>query len=174
MSTVHAKIYCVFAIILFEILSKHFIPLPAEMVRDLRKLIKVNKDGFVFSEDGGLQPVTRRRVYLGLHRALNNIGIGEDDIKKRGLNVHAWRHFANTEFLKGNLSVKKVQAVTGHKTEGMTDNYTHFDPLEFSEVNKIQEALLKPKKNKPAKETPVLKIVKKPEVKKAVGRVKAS
>jgi len=87
--------------------------------------------------------------------------------------------YCNTELLKGGLTVKKVQAVTGHKTEGMTDNYTHFDPLEFSEVNKIQETLLKPKKNKtekkkPAKETPVLKIVKIPEVKKAVRQEKAS
>jgi integrase len=131
---------------------KHHIPLPAELVRDLRKLIKINGDGFVFSEDGGETPITRRRVYLGLQRACGNIGIDEDEMKKRGINVHAWRHFCNTELLKGGLTVKKVQAVTGHKSEGMTDNYTHFDPMEFSEVSKIQEALLKPKKDIQKKE----------------------
>jgi integrase len=111
---------------------KHLVPLPSELVNDLRKLILINNDGFVFSEDGGENPITRRRFYLGLHRAFKKIGINEDDIRSRGLNIHAWRHFCNTELLRGGLSVKKVQAVTGHKTESMTDNYTHFDPLEFT------------------------------------------
>jgi hypothetical protein len=30
----------------------------------------------------------------------------------------------------------------------MTDNYTHFDPLEFTEVNRVQEMLLEPKVKK--------------------------
>ena len=137
---------------------KLLIPLPGELVKDLRKLIAINQDGYVFSENGGEEPITRRRFYLGLHRAFRNIGISEEDIKERGLNIHAWRHFCNTELLRGGLSVKKVQAVTGHKTEGMTDNYTQFDPLEFVEVSKIQNNLLKP--NKPQKEKPILSLVK--------------
>ena len=153
---------------------KHLVPLPAEMVRDLRKLIKINNDGFVFSEDGGETPITRRRFYLGLHRAFNNIGIGEDEIRQRGLNIHAWRHFCNTELLRGGLTVKKVQAVTGHKSESMTDNYTHFNSLEFVEVTKIQEMLLAPKEEKPKEERPALTLVKVPEAKKDERRRKAS
>jgi integrase len=152
---------------------KHQIPLIPELVRDLRELIAVNKDGFVFSEDGGAKPITRRRFYLGVHRAFKNIGISEDEIKERGLNIHAWRHFCNTELLKGGMSVKKVQAVTGHKTEGMTDNYTHFNPLEFSEVTKIQEMLLAPKEEKTEKERPVFALVKPTEVK-PITQIKAS
>jgi integrase len=153
---------------------KHHIPLPAELVRDLRKLIKINDDGFVFSEDGGATPITRRRIYLGLQRACGNIGIDEDEMKKRGINVHGWRHFCNTELLKGGLSVKKVQAVTGHKSENMTDNYTHFDPMEFSEVSKIQKMLLEPKKEKLEKERSTLKLVKSTETEKTEWRRKVS
>jgi integrase len=145
---------------------KHLVPLPAELVRDLRKLTRVN--------DGGLKPVTRRRLYLSLQRAFGKIGLSEDDIKKRGLNVHAWRHFCNTELLRGGLSVKKVQAVTGHKTERMTDNYTHFDPLEFTEVNRIQEMLLAPKEDKPKHERPALTLVKMPDENKSGRQIKAS
>jgi len=145
---------------------KHQIPLTTELARNLQKLVKINQDGFVFSEDGGETPITRRRVYLGLQRACSNIGIDEDEMKKRGINVHAWRHFCNTELLKGGLTVKKVQAVTGHKSEKMTDNYTHFDPMEFSDVSKIQEMLLEPKNAKSKKEGPALTLVKKPEVEK--------
>jgi integrase len=154
--------------------TEHNVPLPAELVKDLKKLIKINDDGFVFSEDGGQNPITRRRIYLGLQRACRNIGIDEDEMKKRGINVHAWRHFCNTELLKGGLTVKKVQAVTGHKTEGMTDNYTHFDPLEFTEVSKIQEMLLKPKRVKADKEKPTLTLVKKTDTEKEKKRRKAS
>jgi site-specific recombinase XerD len=64
------------------------------------------------------------------------------EIKERGLNVHAWRHFCNTELQRAGLTVQKVQAVTGHKSVGMTEHYTHFDPMDFGEVPKVQEELL--------------------------------
>ncbi|WP_461257188.1 tyrosine-type recombinase/integrase, partial [Treponema sp. R80B11-R83G3] len=98
--------------------------------------------------------------------ALQNIGISEKEINERGLNVHAWRHFCNTEMLKGGLSVKKVQAVIGHKTEKMTDRYTHFDPMDFGEVTEIQKALLK-KPETSGKEIPPFTLVKMPNDEKA-------
>jgi integrase len=156
---------------------KHHIPLTGELVRDLRKLMKVNGDGFLFSLDGGIKPVTGRHIYNGLRKALKNIGISETEIEERGLNIHAWRHFCNTELQKAGLTVKKVQAVTGHKSEAMTEHYTHFDPLEFGEVPKIQAALLKKKPKKQegaANERPALTIVKLTENGKAAGRKKAS
>jgi integrase len=156
---------------------KHHIPLTAELVADLRKLMKINGQGFIFSLDGGATPVTRMHVYKGLKKALNNIGINDTEIGERGLNIHAWRHFCNTELQKAGLTIQKVQAVTGHKTEDMTERYTHFDPLDFGEVPKIQAALLKKKPKKQetgTKETPALTLVKMPEDKKPVQRKKAS
>jgi hypothetical protein len=76
--------------------------------------------------------------------------------------------------LKGGLTVKKVQAVTGHKTEGMTDNYTHFNPLEFTEVSTIQEMLLAPKEDKPETERPGFKLVKNTETERDKRRRKVS
>jgi integrase len=128
--------------------TKDNIPLTGELIRDLRKLKKVNGDGFIFSLTGGDKPVTVKHIYNGLRRALKNIGLTDDEIKRRGLNVHAWRHFCNTELLNGGVPVKKVQAVTRHKSERMTDRYTHFNPLEFSDVTKVQEDLLKKRRKK--------------------------
>ncbi len=161
---------------------KHHIPLAAELVADLRKLMELNGNGYIFSLDGGATPVTRRHIYNGLTKALNKIGIADGEIKERGLNVHAWRHFCNTELQKAWLTVQKVQAVTGHKSERMTEHYTHFDPLDFGEVPKIQEALLKKKPRKqeartgdPAQnERPALAIVKMPEGGNAARRKQAS
>jgi hypothetical protein len=45
----------------------------------------------------------------------------------------------------------------------MTEHYTHFDPLDFAEVPKIQEALLAKKLEATANEQPILKVVKTPQ-----------
>jgi len=161
---------------------KHHIPLTAELVKDLRKLMKVNGQGFIFSLDGGATPVTRMHIFKGLKKAFNNIGITNEEIDERGLNIHAWRHFCNTELQKAGLTIQKVQAVTGHKTEGMTERYTHFDPLDFGEVPKIQAELLKRKHKKPeaqiseavGNECPALTLVKPQEDDKAGRKRKAS
>jgi integrase len=108
--------------------TKDNIPLTGELIRDLRKLIKVNGDGYLFSLTGGEKPVTVRHIYNGLIRALKRMGLTKEDIQARGINVHAWRHFCNTEMLNAGIPLKKVQAVTRHKSERMTDRYTHFDP----------------------------------------------
>jgi integrase len=151
---------------------KHHIPLAEELVEDLRELMAVNGQGYLFSLDGGATPVTRRHIYNGYIMALHNIGMSDTVIAARGLNVHAWRHFCNTELQKAGLSIQKVQAVTGHKSERSTELYTHFDPSEFGEVPKVQVELLKPEpeetgaKNKASNRAPgrpALTLVKKPE-----------
>jgi hypothetical protein len=117
-----------------------------------------------------------------LNKALKKIGLTDGEIKERGLNVHAWRHFCNTELQKAGLTIQKVQAVTGHKLERMTEHYTHFDPLDFGEVPKIQAGLLEKKPEKPetcineaaANESPVLTLVKISETDNAAPRKQAS
>jgi integrase len=123
--------------------DKHNIPLASCLIDELRELIALNGKGFLFSVDGGATPVCRRVVYNGLLSALHKMGMSKAEIKERGLCVHAWRHFCNTELQKAGMSVKKVQAIIGHKTENMTEHYTHFDPTEFGEVPRVQEALLR-------------------------------
>jgi integrase len=156
--------------------TKDNIPLTGELIGDLRKLMKVNGEGYLFSLTGGDKPVTIRHIYNGLNRALKRMGLTDEAIKERGLNVHAWRHFCNTELLNAGIPVKKVQAVTRHKSEQMTDRYSHFNPLEFVEVTNLQAELLKAKPKKPEtqNETPPLTLVKMPEPDKAVRRKQAS
>ena len=129
------------------------IPLPASLVDDLNGLKKLNGDGFLFSCDGGGKLVSRGTLWIGLRRALRNIGISKEEISGRKLHFHGWRHFFNTELLKGGLTVKQVQAITRHTSESMTELYTHFDPTEFEKASAVQEALLEPPVKKPGKET---------------------
>jgi integrase len=128
---------------------KHNVPLPPRMVEELNELKAINGQGFIFSTNGGASPVNNRYLYDGLLDALEKIGMSEGEIKERGLCFHAWRHFCNTELHKAGLSIQQVQAVTGHKTERMSEWYCHFDPMEFTEVPKVQNDLLGIKSEKP-------------------------
>jgi len=154
--------------------TKHNIPLTKEVIADLKNLMNVNGQGFVFSETGGDVPVNRNYLYHGLRKALQNIGISEKEIDERGLNVHAWRHFLNTELQKAGLTTQIVQAVTGHKTERMTEHYTHFDPMEFRDVPEIQAALLAGKLEEKKNYRPALTLVKMPIDEKAEKNKQAS
>jgi integrase len=121
---------------------KHNIPLPVELINDLKELKRMNREGFVFSYDGGATPIGRKAMYKNFHRALRHIGISNDEIAERHLHLHGWRHFFNTELLKGGLTIPQAQAITGHKSDRMTEWYLHFDPNEFAQARKIQENLL--------------------------------
>jgi len=118
------------------------IPISAVMRKMLDDLILNNGKGYVFSVDGGKTPITNDWLNKGFNRALKNIGISYEEKLKRNLSFHAWRHFLNTLLLTSNVSIKKVQNVTGHKSLKMTDRYTHFDNTQFTEVVAVQNNLL--------------------------------
>jgi len=96
------------------------IPLMPEMIAILRKLMIKNGNGYVFSLNNGNVPATRNYFAMELNKALNKIGISKDEIKQRGLTLHSWRHFLNTELQRQGLTISQVQSVTGHKSECMT------------------------------------------------------
>ena len=52
--------------------TKDNIPLAAEMIKDLKALMKINGNGFLFSYSGGDKPVSDRDVYYYLNKALIN------------------------------------------------------------------------------------------------------
>jgi hypothetical protein len=81
-------------------------------------------------------------MYQNYMRALKRIGINRKEARSRGLSLHAWRHFLNTELQVAGVSIAKVQSVTGHKSDRMTEWYCHFDPKDFTDVRQAQEALL--------------------------------
>jgi integrase len=111
---------------------------------ELRRLMERNGQGFIFSLDGGTTLVSRRLIYNKFHKALVQTGISKAEIKRRGLSIHSWRHFFNTTLQMANVALSKVQSVTGHKSDRMTEWYTHYDAKEFSEVRNVQETLLLP------------------------------
>jgi integrase len=107
----------------------------------LRKLMIQNGQGYVFSLDGGATPVSRKFIYNEFHKALRKIGIPQTEITRRGLSMHSWRHFLNTDLQRQGLTIQQVQAVTGHKSEAMTDRYSHLDACLLSNVQEAQRVI---------------------------------
>ena len=112
-----------------------------EVITVLRNLMKQNGSGYVFSLNDGAAPASRNYFAMELNRALNKIGISTDEIKSRGLTLHSWRHFLNTELQRQGLTIQQVQSVTGHKSERMTEWYNHPDPMNIPSVTKAQAAI---------------------------------
>jgi integrase len=151
-----------------------FIPLIPEMIGLLKKLRERNGKGYVFSLDGGGKPVCRKHIYDEFHRSLKKIGIDQNEITRRGLSIHSWRHFLNTELQTQGLTLQQVQAVTGHKSDRMSELYSHFDARQLSDVMEAQRVITGEKGAAVAKAgagkqpgRPDLKIVKMPERKRA-------
>jgi integrase len=118
------------------------IPIPKSIENDLLSLKLKNGDGYLFSENGGKNPLSRRRVSTALFSALEKTGIDGAERKRRNLTFHSWRHFFNTTLLMANVSDNKVMSLTGHGSEQMKKRYTHFDTTQFAEVVEVQNNLL--------------------------------
>ena len=91
------------------------IPVMPEMMSLLRKLIERNGKGFVFSLDGGASPVSRNNLYTGLQSA--------------------------TELQRLGLTIPQVQSVTGHKSDRMTEWYSHPDARQIGAVIEAQAVI---------------------------------
>jgi integrase len=128
------------------------IPLIPEMIALLRKLMKTNGNGYVFSLDGGATPVCYSIIRRDYFRALEKIGIDGEEAKRRGLTLHAWRHFLNTDLLRQGLTLPQVKGVIGHKSNRTNEIYTHVDARLIDDVIKAQEVIAGIKNAEPKKQ----------------------
>ena len=103
------------------------VPVSEDVYSLLFNLAKNHTEGdFIFSENGGKSPIQRTQVGQLLNTALKNIGIGEDERKKRYLSFHSWRHYVNTLLITGGVPKSVVQSIIGHvNDDAMTEHYTH-------------------------------------------------
>jgi integrase len=138
------------------------IPITAIIRSDLEMLLNENGSGYLFSRNGGKNPISRNTVYKTLYDALAKIGINEAERKRRNLCMHGWRHFFNTTLLMANISDDKVMAITGHSTQKMKRHYSHLDNIKMADVVEVQKNVLssetsekteKKQKEKPKKRT---------------------
>jgi integrase len=114
--------------------EKRMIPLPVVTLSALRELVKENNAGFVFSMNGGKDPVDPTTITKPLYKALKTIGISEADRKVRNITYHMWRHYFNSRLRSAGVPDSKIQLLTGHRTIKMVQHYTHFNVDDFSDI----------------------------------------
>lgn len=94
-----------------------------------------------YSEFNSDRPmVDRLATSEGLYKALAMIGIDEQTRKARNLSFHGWRHFFNSLLIESRVPLVKIQALTGHLSATMTENYYH--PGEMDDVRLIVEKVV--------------------------------
>ncbi|MDA3938272.1 MAG: site-specific integrase [Spirochaetia bacterium] len=118
------------------------VPVPPELQKELDMLNRENNGGYLFSVTGGVKPINYQSLTRALRQAMVGIGINEDERTKRYICFHSWRHFFNTTMRTNNISDGKLQKLTGHKSQAMTEHYTHFKADDFQDVKKIQAKIL--------------------------------
>jgi integrase len=120
--------------------SERTVPIPFALYKLLSSLFGSRPDpsrGFVFSRNGGANPVYAELLPTSLYEALTAAGVGADERKSRNITFHSWRHFFNS-ICRGNVSDTKLRLVTGHKTVEMTERYTHAVEGDMKEIREVQ------------------------------------
>ncbi len=124
--------------------SRRTIPIPIRTAHYINELLKMSPfpepESLVFFGQDKNKPLNDKTLSRGLYRALEIIGITEDERKERNITFHSWRHQFNT-YMRGKVPDPKLQQVTGHRTVRMVDSYTHFAIEDFSDINEVQEKL---------------------------------
>jgi integrase len=95
-------------------------------------------DDFVFFGSTRNLPLSNEVILRTLYKVFEKIGITPENRRERNITFHSWRYFYNS-LLRGRIHDSKLQRLTGHKTDEMTEHYTRFNIDDFRDVKAIQE-----------------------------------
>ena len=102
------------------------------------------KADYIFSSDG-VMPINEAHARKAFYRALEKIGISEEERARRGITFHSWRHKFATDCVKANMHPLKIMALTGHKNAEMLFRYTDLNTASDleTEIKLIQREKMK-------------------------------
>jgi integrase len=128
--------------------APRIVPLPRQAQKVLNGLCDLQKDGLLFSLDGGKKPISSRYIQERFTQALLAAGISREEQKKRAITFHALRVTYNTYLRSANVPEAKLRAVVGHTSSELSDRYTSFKPEDLGELKIAAEGILAPKRRK--------------------------
>ena len=119
------------------------VPITAEIYRYLYVAWKSqpnDENDYIFSFDGK-KPMNEGRARAAFYKAMEKIGISEEERLRRGITFHSWRHKFTTDCVKSNMHPEKIMALTGHKSTSMLLRYTDLNPEKdlSSQIQEIQD-----------------------------------
>ena len=124
--------------------SVRSVPISQTIQRALERVVAAtHPQTFVFyGEKGTDRPIGARAVENWLYEAMDRAGISPAERRDRNLTFHSWRHRLNTVLRSRGLADHKLRMITGHRTQAMSDHYTHYQASDFPEVIQLQNTLL--------------------------------
>lgn len=120
------------------------VPIPSVTEQAIRDLVKENPWGgpFVFYGARPDHPTHDAVVRNAFNSRLEQMGISTAVREKRNITFHSWRHFYNS-MLRGRPGIPDhvLRQLTGHKSEAMTDRYTHVTEEQRAAVAALAEGI---------------------------------
>jgi integrase len=125
--------------------SKKVIPIPALPSSLLQKMIDNHPtpndpDSLLFFGKSLYSAMDRKAINKHFYRALERVGVSPEQRKEQNITIHSLRHTFNS-LMRNRIPDSKPRKLTGHKSEEMTDHYTHFQIEDFHDVAAIQNEI---------------------------------
>ena len=120
------------------------VPRPGSLCTALLACARKNPyaNGLVFwSDASSAHPLSASFIRDQFYRALEGIGIAEEERERRNLTFHSLRHYYVT-YMRGKVGDRTLQSIVGHRSTEMTDHYTHETEERLLEVGKVSARIL--------------------------------
>jgi len=125
--------------------SAREVPIPAKTFGYLSQVFEESPykepESLVFYGRDGQTPIGHKDILNALYAALSAIGISGEERAKRNVTFHSWRHLFNS-MCRSRIPDYKLQRLTGHRTQEMTEHYTHLKLSDYADVVALQEEVL--------------------------------
>lgn len=109
--------------------EKRYTVVPSPLLKEVLNFLNLSPypDGYIFfSNVKPLVPINKTTISGAFNEDLcNALEMTEEERKERNITFHSLRHEFNTNLVNSGMSGEIIRSMTGHKSEGMTEHYTH-------------------------------------------------
>lgn len=111
------------------------IPITMELYKSILKFLSWRNNGYIFSFNNGVTPISRNYIYKDFYSAMEKIGLSRNKLNERNISFHSYRHTFASILANKNLPELFIRKLTGHASQEVFNGYTHI------ELEELQKAL---------------------------------
>ena len=111
------------------------IPISMELYKSILKFLSWRNNGYIFSFNNGVTPISRNYIYKDFYSAMEKIGLSRNELNERNISFHSYRHTFASILANKNLPELFIRKLTGHASKEVFNGYTHI------ELEELQKAL---------------------------------
>jgi integrase len=111
------------------------IPISMELYKSILKFLSWRNNGYIFSFNNGVTPISRNYIYKDFYSAMKKIGLSRNELNERNISFHSYRHTFASILANKNLPELFIRKLTGHASQEVFNGYTHI------ELEELQKAL---------------------------------